>query len=106
MMSSISAETVYENDLEFEFQYGTHQNLVHKPELDVDKRGAPYAFWAEVWVKGADRSEFKVMGIGEMREWPNQYVRNKKGPWFEAESTSAFKWMAKANDMRSIVITI
>jgi recombination protein RecT len=102
MISSVDAHAVYEGD-NFDYEYGTKSFIKHKPPMSGTRDGAITHFWAELWPKGADRSMFSVMTFDECMAWRAQYVRNKKGPWFEAPTTSAFQWMCKKTVLKQLL---
>jgi recombination protein RecT len=84
----ITAEIVYEDDY-FEFQYGTNQKLIHKPNIESEKYGDPeYAKKYYAYIKFKDGSEqFKVITKKQALRHAQRFTTSKNkegelvGPW-------------------------
>jgi recombination protein RecT len=84
----ITAEIVYEDDY-FEFQYGTNQKLIHKPNIESEKYGDPeYAKKYYAYIKFKDGSEqFKVITKQQALRHAQRFTTSKNkegelvGPW-------------------------
>jgi recombination protein RecT len=94
-VSTISAQTVHENDV-FDFEYGLENKLVHKPAL-IDK-GAPIAYYAIAKMK--DRGyNFVVMSKQDVEKHRDKYSKAKGyGPWVDE-----FDAMAKKTVLRQLI---
>jgi recombination protein RecT len=94
-VSTISAQTVYENDL-FEFEYGLEDKLVHKPVLT--DRGGPIAYYAIAKMKDGGYN-FLVMSKQDIEKHRDQFSKAKNyGPWKDN-----FSEMAKKTVLRQLI---
>lgn len=94
-VSTISAQTVYEND-GFEFEYGLEDKLVHKPTL-TDK-GAPIAYYAIAKMKDGGYN-FVVMSKQDVEKHRDSYAKAKEfGPWKDE-----FDAMARKTVLRQLI---
>lgn len=93
----ITAEVVYEDDY-FDFQFGSEQKLVHKPNIESEKYGDPeYANKYYVFIKFKDASEqFKVITRKQaIKRMQKHAPKNKAGaivgPWVSDFNSMALK---------------
>ena len=93
----ITAEVVYEDDY-FDFQFGSDQKLVHKPNIESDKYGdSQHATKYYVFIKFKDASEqFKVITKKQaIKRMEKHAPRNKQkaivGPWVSDFDSMALK---------------
>lgn len=112
-VQSLIARTVYEADT-FDVDYGTEDNLIHKPELFGD-RGKAIAYYSVVkTVTGG--TAFWVMSQTDVERHRDLYApRNKEnrivGPWvdnFEAMALKTTlkqlaKWMPKSTELATAI---
>jgi recombination protein RecT len=98
----ITAEIVYEDDY-FEFEYGSNQKLVHKPNIDSEKYGDPkHAKKYYVYIKFKDGSEqFKVITKQQAIRHAQRFTASKTkegeivGPWKTDFDAMALKTVIK-----------
>jgi recombination protein RecT len=94
-VSTISAQTVYQNDV-FTFEYGLEDKLVHKPVLT--DRGAPIAYYAIAKMKDGGYN-FLVMSKQDIEKHRDSFSKAKNyGPWVEH-----FDEMAKKTVLRALI---
>lgn len=88
--TSVTAETVYEND-EFEYELGLNPKLVHKPAMK--DRGEPIAYYA-TWKNADMKAEgFTVMSKEDIENHAKRYSKSYNSsfsPW-----RTSFESMAK-----------
>lgn len=98
----IVAEIVYEDDV-IEFEYGSNQKLIHKPNIDSDKYGDPdHAVKYYAFIKFKDGSEqFKVITKAQAQRHAERFTASKKkdggitGPWKTDFDAMALKTVIK-----------
>jgi recombination protein RecT len=94
---SIEARVVYEND-EFDFEYGLHSDLKHKP-AKAD-RGEPIWFYALFKTKDGG-SCFEVSSVEDIRQHAKKYSQSYTSaysPW-----TKNFEEMAKKTVLKAVL---
>jgi recombination protein RecT len=81
---------VYEKD-HFEIEYGTNQQLVHRPCLK-GPRGDVIGYYGCCYLKDGNR-DFEFMSVSDIEEHYRKYVRNKRAdsPWVTARDAMALK---------------
>jgi recombination protein RecT len=85
-ISSVTAHVVYENDV-FDYEYGMHPNLYHKP-VKTDRGDMVYAY--AIWKFTNGETQFEVMNRDEIMaaKKASQASGSKYSPWnteFEGE---------------------
>lgn len=91
----IDAEIVYNNDT-FEFEYGLHADLVHKPAMK--DRGEMKWVYAYYKLKNGGYS-FKVMPVDDVIKYAKKYSKSfKNGPW-----QTDFEAMAKKTVLKQLL---
>lgn len=102
---SIVARVVYENDL-FNYEFGLHEKLEHKPALD--NKGNIIAFYAVAILKDGGH-QFEIMSKNEVDKIRDTYSKSKnKGPWVDNYEEMAkktlirrlFKWLPSSPEMQ------
>jgi recombination protein RecT len=97
-ITSISAQTVYEND-EFDYEFGLEPKLRHKPALS--DRGAPIYYYAVYHTKTGGYG-FEVMSDEDVRAHARKYSESFKGgtssPW-----QTSFEEMAKKTVLKRVL---
>lgn len=110
-VAGIAARTVFENDPVFEVEFGTADEIHHKPLMEP-RRGRPVAYYCVVHIKGG-RPIFYVMSHPDMEDYRDQHAtartRDGKivGPWLNNFEGMAHKtclrqlskWMPKSTDL-------
>ena len=92
-ISSIQAQTVYEND-EFEYEYGLEPKLKHIPAME--NRGDPKFFYAVFKLKNGGYG-FQVSSVDDIREHAKRYSQAyNNGPWQTNFEEMAKKTVLKA----------
>ena len=86
-IESISAHAVHENDA-FEFEYGLHENLVHKPALA--NRGPAYAYYAVARFRGGGY-HILVMSKEDVEKHRARSKAAGSGPWVSDYDAMALK---------------
>ncbi|AXB41273.1 recombinase RecT [Amycolatopsis albispora] len=76
-LRNISARVVHEAD-EFEYSYGLHPDLVHRPARG-DRGGITDVYAAATLVDGG--AEFEVLDVGSVESIRGRSRAGKKGPW-------------------------
>ncbi len=76
-LKNISARVVHEED-EFEYSYGLHPDLIHKPARG-DRGGITDVYAAATLLDGG--AEFEVMDVGAVEAIRGRSRAGKKGPW-------------------------
>jgi len=91
MAVNLEAHEVCEND-EFEFEYGLHPKLYHKPALT--NRGKVIAYYAVAHLKDGGYS-FLVMSIDDVEKIRKRSKTPNKGPWVTDYDAMAKKTVIK-----------
>ncbi len=76
-LRNISARVVHEAD-EFEYSYGLHPDLVHRPARG-DRGGITDVYAAATLVEGG--AEFEVLDVGAVEAIRGRSRASKRGPW-------------------------
>lgn len=114
-VQSLIARTVYAEDI-FDVDYGLDDRLVHKPNLTVDDRGAPIAYYAIVKLTTGGHA-FYVMSHREMVRYRDENASTKTkegkvfGPWADNFESMALKtcvrqlakWMPKSTELATAI---
>jgi recombination protein RecT len=93
LVSRFSAHVVHAND-QFDFQYGSHSHINHKPSL-LDP-GEPIAVYAVLEMRGGT-SDFEVIGWPKILECQKKYGTRNASPW-----NSHLEEMARKTAIRAL----
>ena len=78
-VSSIAAEIVYQNDV-FELSFGTHRQIVHRPNLNPAMRGERIGVYATVVFKDG-YTDFEYMTAEDVAAIRSRSKSGDSGPW-------------------------
>lgn len=78
-VNGIYAEIVYENDF-FEVSFGLEKNLIHKPDLNREDRGAMIGAYAVAKFKDG-YTDFEYMSAAEIEKIRKRSMAGDSGPW-------------------------
>ena len=100
-VEAITARTVYEGE-RFKIRAGTEEGIEHEPATDWEPDRTVRGFYSTIRVRGASRAMFHYMSLGEILHFRDQYVRSKSGPWWGAEGSNEFRWMAQKTCFKQV----